>query len=65
MKNVLDDLNVHDVDPEETSEWLESLDSVINRHGMDRAHFLMVKLLRHAHIEGVRLPALVQTPYGS
>ncbi|MGB0592048.1 MAG: pyruvate dehydrogenase (acetyl-transferring), homodimeric type [Myxococcota bacterium] len=63
MKNVLDDLNVHDVDPEETSEWLESLDSVINRHGMDRAHFLMVKLLRHAHIEGVRLPALVQTPY--
>jgi pyruvate dehydrogenase E1 component len=63
MKNVLDDLNVLDVDPEETSEWLESLDSVINRHGMDRAHFLMVKLLRHAHIEGVRLPALVQTPY--
>ena len=63
MKNVLDDLNVHDVDPEETSEWLESLDSVIDRHGMDRAHFLMVKLLRHAHIEGVRLPALVQTPY--
>ncbi|MEE2779756.1 MAG: pyruvate dehydrogenase (acetyl-transferring), homodimeric type, partial [Myxococcota bacterium] len=59
----LDDLNVHDVDPHETAEWLESLDAVIDRHGMDRAHFLMVRLLRHAHIEGVRLPALVQTPY--
>ncbi|MDP6943256.1 MAG: pyruvate dehydrogenase (acetyl-transferring), homodimeric type, partial [Myxococcota bacterium] len=63
MEKILDDLNVHDIDPEETSEWLESLDSVIDRHGMDRAHFLMVRLLRHAHIEGVRLPALVQTPY--
>ncbi len=46
MERILDDLNVHDIDPEETSEWLESLDSVINRHGMDRAHFLMVRLLR-------------------
>ena len=63
MKNILDDLSVHDVDPTETAEWLESLDAVIDHHGMDRAHFLMVKLLRHAHIEGVRLPALVQTPY--
>jgi hypothetical protein len=34
-----------DLDPEETREWLESLDSVINVAGRGRARYLMLKLL--------------------
>ncbi|MFC1706444.1 pyruvate dehydrogenase (acetyl-transferring), homodimeric type [Planctomycetota bacterium] len=52
-----------DRDPQETREWLESLDALVDNHGMERAHFIITALLRHAHIEGVRLPPLVQTPY--
>ena len=30
-----------DVDPEETQEWLESIDSVLRAHGAERAHYLL------------------------
>ena len=32
-----------DADPQETREWLEALESVLEREGPDRAHFLLVK----------------------
>ena len=34
-----------DIDPEETKEWIESLKSLINNDGIDRANFIIDKLL--------------------
>ena len=33
--------NTQDNDPQETREWLESIDSVLRSGGADRAHFLL------------------------
>jgi pyruvate dehydrogenase E1 component len=52
-----------DIDPEETGEWLDSFDAVIDRHGKSRARFLLVKLLERARALQVGFPATVSTPY--
>ena len=52
-----------DLDPEETREWLESLDSVINVAGRGRARYLMLKLLERAREHQVGVPALRSTDY--
>ena len=35
----------HDVDPQETQEWLEALDSALQREGPLRAHYLIERLI--------------------
>jgi len=62
MLKTLDTL-LADLDPRETQEWIDSFDALCDHHGMERAHFILTTLLRRAHIEGVRLPPLIQTPY--
>ena len=52
-----------DTDPEETREWLESLDTVISVEGNTRAQFLMAKLIERARAQNVGVPASVSTPY--
>ncbi|MFT7626051.1 MAG: pyruvate dehydrogenase E1 component [Myxococcota bacterium] len=52
-----------DVDPEETREWMESFDSLVREHGVERAHFILTALLKRARVDNIDLPALVQTPY--
>ncbi len=52
-----------DVDPAETSEWLESLDSVVNVAGRARARYLMLKLLERARQHNIGVPALRSTDY--
>ena len=61
----LDQLNmqVPDVDPEETREWRESFDAIIEQGGLERAYYILSTLLKQAEVEDVPLPALVQTPY--
>jgi pyruvate dehydrogenase E1 component len=54
---------VPDIDPEETAEWLDSFDSVVETRGRDRARFLMLKLLERARAAQVGVPATVSTPY--
>ncbi|MBI4576041.1 MAG: pyruvate dehydrogenase (acetyl-transferring), homodimeric type [Planctomycetes bacterium] len=63
MHGELDPHIIKDTDPEETREWLDSFDALVEHHGMERAHFLLTTLLRRAQVDRVRLPALVQTPY--
>jgi pyruvate dehydrogenase E1 component len=53
----------NDVDPEETREWLESLEDVLQRHGPERARYLISLLEQRAHREGVSLPFTANTPY--
>ena len=54
---------VPDLDPHETAEWLESLDSVLAGAGTERALFLLRKLLDHAKRRNVGLPALTRSAY--
>ncbi|MDQ2649154.1 MAG: pyruvate dehydrogenase (acetyl-transferring), homodimeric type [Actinomycetota bacterium] len=52
-----------DIDPGETREWLDSLDSVVDAQGKTRARFLLSKLLERARELQVGVPATVSTPY--
>ncbi|MGH9152447.1 MAG: pyruvate dehydrogenase (acetyl-transferring), homodimeric type [Acidimicrobiales bacterium] len=52
-----------DIDPEETSEWLDSFDGVIDGRGKGRARFLLMKLLERAREQQIGFPATVSTPY--
>ncbi|WP_058867410.1 pyruvate dehydrogenase (acetyl-transferring), homodimeric type [Chloracidobacterium thermophilum] len=52
-----------DADPQETAEWLEALEQVVNQEGRERAQFLLRKLLKKSRLMRVGLPELVQTPY--
>jgi len=52
-----------DLDPTETSEWLESIDSVLKVHGPDRAHFLLNRMIDFARRSGAYLPYSPNTAY--
>ena len=52
-----------DVDAVETGEWIDSLDSVLNNEGDDRAHFLIERLIDHARRSGVHIPYHPNTAY--
>ena len=52
-----------DIDPEETSEWLASMDAVLREYGPQRARYLMLRLIEHARIRQVGVPALSATDY--
>ncbi|MDY7106296.1 MAG: pyruvate dehydrogenase (acetyl-transferring), homodimeric type [Actinomycetota bacterium] len=65
MTRSIDETNdlVPDADPQETREWLDSFDAVVDMHGPARARFLVRKLLKHSATRDVGLPAAVSTDY--
>lgn len=52
-----------DIDPLETQEWLDALESVLDNEGEDRAHYLMTRLGELATRSGTPLPYAITTPY--
>ena len=52
-----------DVDPDETGEWLDSFDSLVDNAGRGRARYLMLRLLERARQHNVGVPALRSTDY--
>jgi len=52
-----------DTDPEETQEWLDSLDALLDEKGRQRARYVMLKLLERARESNVGVPALRGTDY--
>jgi pyruvate dehydrogenase E1 component len=52
-----------DTDPEETREWVDSFDQIVEAGGRTRARFLLMKLLERAREAQVGFPATVSTPY--
>lgn len=52
-----------DTDRAETSDWLHSLDAVLEHHGGDRARFIVSRLIEHLFQKGVPLPFSANTPY--
>lgn len=57
------DLSNHDSNPDETSEWLDSLDYVLKHEGPERAAFLLRELSAQLMQNGTQLPFTVSTPY--
>src|SRR3989337_1863783 len=53
----------NDIDPAETAEWLESLDYVLERKGLERVQQLLTVLEASAIRNGVELPFTATTPY--
>ncbi|HSN38567.1 MAG TPA: pyruvate dehydrogenase (acetyl-transferring), homodimeric type [Burkholderiales bacterium] len=58
MKDILPD-----ADPQETQEWLEALESVLEHEGAGRAHFLLEKLVDRARRSGTYIPYNANTSY--
>ncbi len=54
---------MQDLDPVETQEWLDALESVLDREGEDRAHYLMTRMGELATRSGSQLPYAITTPY--
>ncbi len=54
---------INDADPQETREWQESLSSVIEKEGAERAHFLIGELINQARETGIDLPYSATTEY--
>jgi pyruvate dehydrogenase E1 component len=54
---------LNDLDPVETREWLESIDSVLRMHGPERAHFLLERLIDYTRRSGAYLPFKPNTAY--
>lgn len=52
-----------DIDEQETNEWLEAFQQIVENEGVERAHFVIRKLLKKARLMQVGLPPLTQTPY--
>ncbi|MRR51159.1 MAG: pyruvate dehydrogenase (acetyl-transferring), homodimeric type [Rhodocyclaceae bacterium] len=52
-----------DPDSQETREWLDALDAVIEQEGPERAHFLIERLIELAHQAGINLPYSATTDY--
>ncbi len=57
------DMMHQDVDPQETQEWLESIESVLEEEGIERAHFLLESLIEKARRNGAHLPYDATTAY--
>jgi pyruvate dehydrogenase E1 component len=55
--------NLPDIDPEETSEWLQALDDLNDSAGRRRARYIMLKLNQRARELGVGVPSLTVTDY--
>jgi pyruvate dehydrogenase E1 component len=52
-----------DLNPQETSEWVEALDEIIDEVGPDRASYLLERLMERATNFGVQVPLRWNTPY--
>jgi pyruvate dehydrogenase E1 component len=52
-----------DQDPQETQEWLDALESVLENEGAERAQFLLEQLMGKARSSGASMPLSAITPY--
>ncbi len=55
--------NYNDLDPQETREWLDALDGVLEREGAERAHYLIEALIAKARRAGAHVPFSANTAY--
>ncbi|MFA5662744.1 pyruvate dehydrogenase (acetyl-transferring), homodimeric type [Castellaniella sp.] len=56
-------ISTADIDPQETREWVDSLEAVLDREGAERAHFLIEQLIDLARRSGAHIPYSPNTAY--
>ena len=54
---------INDTNPEETQEWLDALEAVLDEGGVERANVLLQRLSARMAKTGARLPYTITTPY--
>ena len=54
-----------DQDPQETQEWIESIEDALEEHGYERTRFLLETLIGFAQSKGARLPFNTSTPFAN
>ncbi len=54
---------LQDLDPQETTEWLSALESVVREEGVERAQFLLEQVLDKARLDGVDMATGINTNY--
>ena len=54
---------INDLDPQETLEWIEAIEAVVERDGLERAQFLLRQLADNAVLSGAGSPYSANTPY--
>ncbi|RUO80058.1 pyruvate dehydrogenase (acetyl-transferring), homodimeric type [Idiomarina tyrosinivorans] len=59
----MSDQATHDIDQQETQEWLDALEAVLEAEGPDRAHYLLEQLIDTARRNGAYLPYKPTTAY--
>ncbi len=59
----MSDNQKHDVDPQETGEWLDALEAVLEEEGPERAHYLLEKMIEKTRRSGGHLPFNATTAY--
>ncbi|MBT3625177.1 MAG: pyruvate dehydrogenase (acetyl-transferring), homodimeric type, partial [Gammaproteobacteria bacterium] len=52
-----------DIDPVESEEWIEAINSVIETEGVERAQYLLQRLSTKVTETGAQLPYAINTPY--
>ncbi len=55
--------NLVDKDPQETQEWVDALEAVIEKEGADRAHYLIEAVISEAREKGAEIPYSANTEY--
>lgn len=55
--------NLTDSDPQETQEWVDALESVIEKEGAERAHYLIEAVIAEAREKGAEIPYSANTEY--
>ncbi|MEM1435913.1 MAG: pyruvate dehydrogenase (acetyl-transferring), homodimeric type [Pseudomonadota bacterium] len=53
----------HDANSDETQEWLDALENVLQQEGIERANFLLTRLSARMTKLGAQLPYTITTPY--
>ncbi|HLV48426.1 MAG TPA: pyruvate dehydrogenase (acetyl-transferring), homodimeric type, partial [Aliidiomarina sp.] len=57
------ELERNDIDPQETQEWLDSLETLFDAGGPERAHYILESLIEKARRSGAYLPYQATTAY--
>jgi pyruvate dehydrogenase E1 component len=52
-----------DQDPQETQEWLDALEAVVEFEGAEKAQHLIATLIEKARVHGIDIPYSANTPY--
>lgn len=52
-----------DLDPQETQEWIEAFEDIVEYSGPDRARYILERLTQRAAALGIHVPARLNTPY--